>query len=934
MEKVLAVLLLSLNVVPAGAADPAGKQEGVFFPAGLVANARANAERYRWASEIRNNLLRAARPWMQMSRDELWDLVFGPTIPRSWMVWSSGHCPACKKGVPMYNWKIDAMGMPWKVRCPRCDEAFPKNDFQAFYRSGLDSRGVFDPGRADRSLLFNREHPDPADPLHRFGVDDGNGYVEGQNRWRFIGAYLIYGQWKQAIVGGIRALADGYIVTGDAEHARRAGILLDRVADLYPTFDFGKQGILYERRGDRGYISTWHDACEEVRQMALAYDQVFEALREDRDLVDFLSARASQHGLANGKASFSDIQRNIEDRIFRDTLRNRRKIESNYPRTDVALATIRAVLNWPGNRAEVNFLLDGIIARATAVDGVTGEKGMAGYSAIGPRSLATLLGRFARLEPEFLNDTFTRHPRLHETFRFHIDMWCLETYYPLSGDTGHFAGRIERYVGVSFARHGSLEPSGFTFLWNLYRLTRDPAFVQILYRANGESVEGLPHDILADDPEGLQRGVAEVIRREGIRLKQGSVNKEEWRIAILRSGEGERERCVWLDYDSGGAHGHADGMNLGIFSRGLDLMPDLGYPPVQFGGWKGPRFNWYTTTASHNTVVVDGKRQATGKGRSTLWAVGKRFQAIRASAPDLIGGQQFERTVILVDVSEDEFYIGDIFRVVGGSDHAKFIHSHFGTMTTEGLSPGPEEPYGQGTQMRNFRGDPSPRPGWSADWKIEDRYGYLPSGSEVHLRHTDFTAGARAITAEGWIVAGIFNSTSETWIPRILVRRRAEDLKEPPAPGAPLASTFVAVIEPYEKRPSIEAVRRLPLETPSGSKYGDNAVALEIRLAAGGTDLLVARDVEDPLRRNPPGRTVMVQGSRGLELRGELCMIRWDREGRPRRIALCRGTSITAGNLRLILKRAVEFLELRLDGSGAATVVSGNPGDIQEVVVQ
>ena len=113
--------------------------------------------------------------------------------------------------------------------------------------------------------LFNAEHPDPADPLHRFGVDDGEGYVEGQNRWRFIGAYLVYGQWKQAVLGGIKALADAYIVTGEPVYARKAAILLDRVADLYPGFDYKTQATVYERPGAAGYVSTWHDACEETR---------------------------------------------------------------------------------------------------------------------------------------------------------------------------------------------------------------------------------------------------------------------------------------------------------------------------------------------------------------------------------------------------------------------------------------------------------------------------------------------------------------------------------------------------------------------------------------------------------------------------------------------------------------------------------------------
>src|SRR5690606_17823559 len=127
---------------------------------------------------------------------------------------------------------------------------FPTNDFKAYYDSGLDEGGVFDEARADRSLLFNAAHPDPNDPLHLFGVDDGHGYVnEKGERWLFVATYLIYGQWKQAVLGGISQLSAAWAVTGEPEYARKAGILLDRVADLYPTFDFKTQGILYEGPG-------------------------------------------------------------------------------------------------------------------------------------------------------------------------------------------------------------------------------------------------------------------------------------------------------------------------------------------------------------------------------------------------------------------------------------------------------------------------------------------------------------------------------------------------------------------------------------------------------------------------------------------------------------------------------------------------------------
>src|SRR4030095_8527986 len=115
--------------------------------------------------------------------------------------------------------------------------------------------------------------------------------------------------------------------------------------------------------------------------------------------------------------------------------------------------------------------------------------------------------------------------------------------------------------------------------------------------------------------------------------------KKQWCLAILRSGRGENARAVSLDYDSGGAHGHFDAMTLGLFAHGLDLLPDFGSPPVQFGGWETPRANWYKIRASHNTVVVDRKNLVTSSGKTTLWADRKQFDAVRATGAGFIGGK-------------------------------------------------------------------------------------------------------------------------------------------------------------------------------------------------------------------------------------------------------------------------------------------------------
>ena len=927
--------------VPAQSGDPppqtSNKQAGVLFPPAILEAARSNAATLPWGQAMKAKIVEMAEPWLKMSDDQLWNLMFGPTIKRSWMVWSNGHCPACKKGVPMYNWEPDALNRPWKMRCPHCKALFPTNDFGKFYRSGLDEYGVFDPAKADRKLLLNVEHPDPSDPLHTFGVDDGDGYVEGDKRWRFIGAYLIYGQWKQAVLGGIRALAAAYVVTGDQTYAHKTGVLIDRVADLYPAFDFKTQAILYEGPGAAGYVSTWHDACEEVRELAMAYDQVFAGLKDDRQLVTFLAGKAKEYKLDNPKASWADVQRNIEERILNDTLKQNHKIRSNYPRTDIANAVIHTVLGTPEHRKAAEKIIDALIEKGTAVDGVTGEKGLSGYGTIGPTSIAALLGQFALLDPNWLAETYKKHPRLRDCYRFHVDTWCLAHYYPTCGDAGSFASRVDTYAGATFLKPEGRSPTSFatgpltlsmyTFMYQMYKLTGDPAFAQVTYLANGRSVEGLPHDLFVKDPEPIRNEIASVIEREGPVPKVGSVNKQQWHLAILRSGQGEHARAAWLDYDSGGGHSHADGLNLGLYAYGLDLMPDFGYPPVQFGGWGSPRAAWYTMTAAHNTVVVDGKnQQRDGVGQTELWGDGQAFRAIKASEPGAYKIPVYERTVASVDVSEQDFYVVDVFRVRGGKDHAEFMGSHFGTITTQGLNLQPAAEYGQGSQLRNLRVDPKAAPGWSADFKVEDLHKYLTGPADIHVRYTNLTADAQGGVAEAWVVAGIYDSTEEMWMPRLMVRRQSEQ--------DGLASTFVGVIEPYEKQSKIAGIRRLDLTNEDGKKLPEPCVAVEVQLGDGRKDLIAVAEVEIFLGNrvtlaNPP---LAVQADWKATIEGHLAFVRTDRAGQVQRIALCRAQAAKVGDVAVRLKKVADFVEIAFEG-GKASVVGGQKETIVDVTV-
>jgi oligo-alginate lyase len=412
--------------------------------------------------------------------------------------------------------------------------------------------------------------------------------------------------------------------------------------------------------------------------------------------------------------------------------------------------------------------------------------------------------------------------------------------------------------------------------------------------------------------------VTGVIAKEGAEIQGPSFNKEQWHLALLRSGSGADERAVWLDYDTGGRHGHADGMNIGLFAKGLDLMPDFGYPPVQYGGgWAGPKAIWYRRTPAHNTVVIDGRDQKlisaeiTG-GRTTLWGLGEALKAIRVSGPEVAEAGQFERTVALIDVSKSDSYILDLFRVAGGRDHARFLHSHFGSITTSGLAlePWPDDRFG--AQMRAFRGDAQARPGWTADWKIEDRYGYRPGGGDLHLRLTDLTTGAQAATAESWVsVSSGYDGVAETWIPTVVVRRQGE--------AEPLASTFVGIIEPYEGIPLVGGVRRLPLHGTDGAALSDGHVALEVKLADGRRDIIVSGESEGGAAR------IMNLNEVGLRTDAELALVRTGPDGGIERVALARGSSLEFGDLKVKTDRPVDFIEIALERD-KGVVVGGAGG--------
>ena len=255
-----------------------------------------------------------------------------------------------------------------------------------------------------------------------------------------------------------------------------------------------------------------------------------------------------------------------------------------------------------------------------------------------------------------------QHPRVHDGVRFFLDTWCLRKFYPSCGDAGAFTQPQQQLAAFTFESYQTSadsavytpgfgrkflpRPSPHALLWALYQATGDVDMVRLSHQANDSADGQLRFGLLADPTPAIQAEYQRVLAEHGTAIQQTSIDKSEWHLAILRSGSGTQERALWLDYDTGRNHHHFDGMNIGLYAFGLDLLPDFGYPPTGYGGHETPEAMWYVHTAAHNTVVVDGKCQPgphwTNKvlaaGQNDLWVQSAWTQGIaQQCAGDVCG---------------------------------------------------------------------------------------------------------------------------------------------------------------------------------------------------------------------------------------------------------------------------------------------------------
>lgn len=366
---------------------------------------------------------------------------------------------------------------------------------------------------------------------------------------------------------------------------------------------------------------------------------------------------------------------------------------------------------------------------------------------------------------------------------------------------------------------------------------------------------------------------------------------------ILESGPADdplRRRAVGLYAGIGRGHAHQDCLNLELFAHSCRLMPDLGgrHEGANHGS---PNMRWNKV---HNLVEVDDRNfensyagsTVSGTGWNTAFSPqpGSQFMEHRARATSHPEVSLYSRQTALIDVDDRNSYLFDVFRVRGGAVHTYCFHG--GRASNEAFSVNtPLAPAASEDAAAYLRKhfDGTRREGVApeilqADWTLEPQLQksyqgahHEPDAPVTTRLHLFSRAGDRVYTGNAFSTAYAYN------FPMLYVRSAAAVSNR--------ESLFPALVEPFSKTPFVQGRRPLPV---SGGRTGaDAAVAVEVQLPGGLTDLLVAG----------PGDPVKIGET--LTTDGRFAQLRHDAEG-PLLAHLVGGAALRTETFALSLARA------------------------------
>ncbi len=729
-----------------------------------------------------------------------------------------------------------------------------------------------------------------------WGVDDGWGYLPGrkyadglEERHGYVAFYnnAFWGNLYETVL----TLAEGYLYTEDVKYGRAGALLLDRVANVLPSFDmYSFRNKFLNSHGGSGYgavqgrINDSYVLRELIKSADILYPMI-----QDEQLIGELSADAEARGLENDKTSPEKVWQNWEEGIVLagyEMVKDGR-IAGNFGQAQgvAGLAAIvvgkqpetNEILNWiyatdegDGKTKITGGALESTLINRVDRDGM-GDEASPRYNTSWVSNLSTFADAVAKYTGEGDYQPFS-NPKFIKMYTPQIDMLLLDSKHPNVGDSGSVA---------SVTRNGS---SGLWF--QAFSVIENEEYkkkiANYLYTVNGNKTDGYRYDIFTKNPEGAEE---EIMKYVDTVRKQESTILTGYGIAILRDGAKHDSanaatakntmRDIWVYFGRNSGHGHQDTLNLGMDAYGLDIAPELGYPEAT--SYTPNRLQWVEPTISHNTVVInEGNHDKTIKhGYPLHFDDTETVKLIDVDASNVnSNAEKYRRTVVMIKASDDVSYGVDFFRVTGGNTHTYSFHSqaenaypisgleltkqvdengeYIGTYagvdgkdpeTGEWIEYGPD-PYTENnynystkyprgyTWMNKVRRDKSPEQNISVEFDVQDYNKVLADGKGIKLRLTQMNSFTPDEVA---IVGGYVPIKSETKsLPRtldyMLVHRRGENLD----------SLFTTVLEPYKGERYVNDIKAVDISVKTGDENSDDmARAVKVAHTSGRVDYVV-----------------------------------------------------------------------------------------------
>lgn len=842
-------------------------------------NLQKNIQSFSWAKEKAEKILKNAEYYLSLDPDRLAALVTSHELMRSTNVNADYVCPICgkqrfKEGHA--DWIFDHVNHPWKLKCPSCGNLFPSNDFESFYKSGLDIHGQFSYSRADRKYLVNTLYPEKGPD---FAVDDGHGWVRDpqdpeHSNFVFIGFYILQGLWthredlgtNNIMMSALRSLTMAYLITGDRKYGNPAAMLLNKVACVYPQMNaldcpWDKGYRLSHGLSGLGRVlgSIWDVLLME--RLTDWYDMLYDCF--DGELVEYLRENPVRY-IGEQPQHAADVIVNVEKLlllIFPDY--KARILNCNPGPPQALLLKSAVVLNRqdlfeecaeyifkfiePDSNSSRRMDLDTLMAGNVDRDGFADEVAI-GYNAMWTSGFMEV----AELLRGHKYDLFS-HVKFRKMGSMVYQCISADDFSLFIGDcwkTGDRYIRLEKDAQIKF-----------------FLETGDVKNAQLLVKVSGDG------PICTDwflDCEAIDKK---------IRQAAGGTFHSESRcvpcygLAAIESHPAEKDpESVSVYFGSNRGHGHRDTMHLNIHGFGLDMMPDMGYP--DHTGINAPRYRWQSNMLSHNTVTVrqeepfpeDSLYEELSLYRSHLKPIaggqirhfypGDKVSVIDAEAPKLLD-TPFRRTCVTVDLDGKSRYIVDLFEAGGKEQHISY-HALGTEVTCEGVTftpqaggtyAGPDIPYADDDYSRRWcdgfnyledvRRCQTPQPGFTVDWQCVDNWHLWNRPRNVHLKLHMLSPVEEAALCKG------MPPQTKPDNPRAMTYLIAKNIGSP--------ARFASVLEPYENSSFIE-------KAVSTSLAGGQVQMIRVSHKSGRTDFVAVNFTGSPVDCSYEGVSFTAEG--------------------------------------------------------------------------